>query len=426
MRFLYPLLALSALAAPAAHAQLAPEPTATLLASAAPAPETVTADLPAEIPATGAPLGLNRALVPAKPAAFKLTPDDPDKPSFIPVPIAFYQQETGFAGGVAILPVWRFGQDTTVRKSNARLIAWISQKKQTTIQLTHTIFTKEEKYFFSGELSYYDLAFQYFGRGNDTDKDILSNIQYPLWVFDEKALVKVMPNLFVGLRYRLTDLGTVKLKDGDDSTPEPYNTIPAEQRAGYTTSGVGPALLYDGRDNVLATYRGNFVDAHVLFNGKGLGSDYNFTRYMVDARHFNPLFGSNNTILALQFLGQYHTGNVPFREWGGMGATLGGSLYNNAYLMRGIYEARFRDRQFTTAQAEIRQKLFWRFDGVVFGAVGEVAPNIDDYTFDGLKYAGGAGVRFRFNRRDRLNIRLDYGVGSGGNSGIIFAVGEAF
>ncbi|SDY49043.1 BamA/TamA family outer membrane protein [Hymenobacter psychrophilus] len=430
MRFFYPLLALSALATPAALAQsTAPDSVAPLLASAVlvpAAPEIVAPAEPTTEPA-GAPVGLNRALAPATTTKIRLTPSDPDKPSFLPVPIAFYQQETGFAGGVAILPVWRFGTDTTVRKSNARLIAWISQKKQTTVQLTHTIFTKEEKFFFSGELSYFDLAFKYYGRGNDTNEDVYSNIQYPLWVFDEKALVKVMPNLFVGLRYRLTDLGEVKLKDGDDeSTPGPYEEIPAEQRGGYTTSGVGPALLYDSRDNVLATYQGNFVDAHVLFAGKGLGSDYNFTRYMVDARHFNPLFGSNNTILALQFLGQYHTGDVPFREWGGMGATLGGSLYNNAYLMRGIYEGRYRDRQFTTAQAEIRQKLFWRIDGAVFGAVGQVAPNIDEYSFDRMRYAGGAGIRFRFNRRDRLNIRLDYGVGSGGNSGIIFAVGEAF
>ncbi|MDU0372609.1 BamA/TamA family outer membrane protein [Hymenobacter endophyticus] len=421
MRFFYPLLALGALAAPAAQAQLVASATpesSDLLASVSPV---AVEDSISE----GAPLGLNRALAPQKTAKLKLTPDDPDKPSFIPVPIAFYQQETGFAGGAAILPVWRFGQDTTVRKSNARLIAWISQEKQTTVQLTHTIFTKEEKFYFSGELSYYDLAFKYYGRGNDTQKADEVPIQYPLWVFDEKALKKVLPNLFVGVRYRLTDLGEVKRK-GEEGKTETYTQIDSDQRKGYVTSGVGPALLFDSRDNVLATYTGNFVDAHVLFAGKGLGSDYNFTRYMVDARHFRPLFGSNNTILALQFLGQYHTGEVPFREWGGMGATLGGSLYNNAYLMRGIYEARYRDRQFTTAQAEIRQKLFWRIDGAVFGAVGEVAPAIDEYTFDGLKFAGGVGARFRFNRRDRLNIRLDYGVGSGGNSGIIFAVGEAF
>ncbi|TGE07546.1 BamA/TamA family outer membrane protein [Hymenobacter fodinae] len=421
MRFLYSLLALSTLAAPAALAQSAPAtPDSTTLWASSVTPAST------EASAEGAPVGLNRALTPAP---IKLTPSDPNKPSFIPVPIAFYQQETGFAGGLAILPVWRFGQDTTVRKSNARLIAWISQKKQTTVQLTHTIFTPEEKFFFSGELSYYDLVFNYYGIGNNTRKSDETQIKYPLWVFDEKVLTKVVPNLFVGVRYRLTDLGNVELKDPQDPVNNPatqYYNIPASQRAGYRTSGIGPAILYDGRDNVLATYTGNFVDAHILFNGGALGSDYKFTRYMVDARHFNPLFGTNNTILALQFLGQYHTGSVPFRELGGMGATLGGSLYNNAYLMRGIYEARFRDRQFTTAQAEIRQKLFWRFDGVVFGAVGQVAPRLGDYTFEDTKFAGGVGARFRFNRRDRLNIRLDYGVGSGGNSGIIFAVGEAF
>ncbi|UPL49541.1 BamA/TamA family outer membrane protein [Hymenobacter sublimis] len=419
MRFLYPLLALSTLAASTAQAQsvaATPDSAASLVALAPTAPEQ-------DEVSVSAPVGLNRALAPVAP--IKLTPDDPDKPSFIPVPIAFYQQETGFAGGAAILPVWRFGDDTTVRKSNARLIAWISQKKQTTVQLTHTIFTKEEKFFFSGELSYYDLAFNYYGIGNDTRKSNESHIQYPLWVFDEKALIKVVPNLFVGVRYRFTNLGEVKLKDNEGNTA-PYYALTSKERNGYTTSGVGPALLYDGRDNVLATYRGSFVDAHMLFNGGGLGSDYKFTRYMVDARHFIPLFGSNNSILAAQFLGQYHTGRVPFRELGGMGATLGGSLYNNAYLMRGIYEARFRDRQFSTFQAELRQKLFWRFDGALFGAVGQVAPRLGDYTFDDMKYAGGGGIRFRFNRRDRLNIRLDYGVGSGGNSGIIFAVGEAF
>ncbi|WP_324672922.1 BamA/TamA family outer membrane protein [Hymenobacter sp. GOD-10R] len=371
--------------------------------------------------------------VSAKPAKSKA-----DKPAFWPVPLAFYQQETGFAAGAAILPIWRFGTDTTVRKSNARLLAWFSQKKQTTIQLTHTIFTPEEKFYFSGELSYYDLVFNYYGIGNDTYKRNEVQIQYPLFVFDEKALAKVAPNLFVGLRYRLTNLGDVKLKDEQEYTvgnpPVVYDQLSGttnlrglgEQRNGIITSGLGPALLYDGRDNVLATYRGNFIDAHMLFNGSLLGSDYKFTRYQIDARHFNPLFGSNNTILALQFLGQYHSGDVPFRELGGMGATLGGSLYNNTYLMRGIYEARFRDRQFSTFQAEIRQKLFWRIDGVAFAGVGQVGYKISDYTFDGTKIAGGLGARFRFNRRDRLNIRLDYGVGSGGNSGIIFAVGEAF
>ncbi|HEX8351092.1 MAG TPA: hypothetical protein VF598_14105, partial [Hymenobacter sp.] len=168
-----------------------------------------------------------------------------DKPVFYPIPIAFYQQETGFAGGLAILPVWRFGSDTTVRKSNVRLIGWISQKKQTTLQLTHTIFTPQEKYFLSGELSYYDLAFSYYGIGNNTQKFDEVSIQYPLFVFDERALAKVVPNLFLGLRYRLTNLGTVDLRNEGDQANNPankYYQLTAKERSGGISSGIGPAL----------------------------------------------------------------------------------------------------------------------------------------------------------------------------------------
>ncbi|QNP52919.1 hypothetical protein H9L05_04210 [Hymenobacter qilianensis] len=178
MRFLYSLLTLSVLAAPGAFAQVTTPTDST----------TTTA------PAPGLKQPRKSAFAPS------------DKPSFIPVPIAFYQQETGFAAGAAILPVWRFGTDTTVRKSNARLIAWFSQEKQSTIQLTHTIFTPGEKLFLSGELSRYDQKLFYYGVGNDNREDAESDLEFKLIVFDEKVMPRIAPNLFVGLRYRLTSL----------------------------------------------------------------------------------------------------------------------------------------------------------------------------------------------------------------------------
>ena len=411
MRFLYlPLaLALCTLARPGA-AQVAPT--------------TTDGSAPASAVAPPAPGLTNDG--PKKKSIFAPS----DKPSFIPVPIAFYQQETGFAAGAAILPVWRFGTDTTVRKSNARLIAWYSQEKQSTIQLTHTIFTPGENYFFSGELSRYDQKLFYYGIGNDNSRNAESELKYKLFIFDERALKRIAPNLFAGLRYRFTNTTDIEPEgNADNGAVNSFLTDPrldSRERNDTRVSGLGPALLYDGRDNVLATYRGAFVDAHVLFNGGGLGSDYKFTRYQLDARYFQPLTSSNNTILALQYLTQLHTGDVPFRELGGLGANLGGALYNNAGLMRGLYETRFRDRQMMTFQAEIRQKLFWRIDGVVFGAVGQVGYKVNDYTFDQTRLAGGGGFRFRFNRRDRLNIRLDYAGGTDTPPSIYFAVGEAF
>jgi outer membrane protein assembly factor BamA len=119
----------------------------------------------------------------------------------------------------------------------------------------------------------------------------------------------------------------------------------------------------------------------------------------------------------LQLVGQFQGGEVPFREL----ANLGG-----ANLLRGYYEGRYRDRQLLAAQAEVRRVLFGRFNGVLFGGVGQVGNTLGDFNQGSVKVAGGAGLRFRFNRRDRLNVRLDYGVGSGKSSGVYFGIGEAF
>ena len=205
----------------------------------------------------------------------------------------------------------------------------------------------------------------------------------------------------------------------EDGRPSPLETgRPLRERTGTTTSpGVGPLLLYDNRDNILSTFRGSYLEGSALFNGGALGSNNTFSRFQVDARHFRPLLASEKTILALQVVAQFHAGYVPFREL----ANLGGSNQ-----LRGYYEGRYRDRQLLAAQAEIRQHLFGRFNGAVFGGIGQVGNSLSSFDEGGLKAAGGAGIRFQFNRRDRLNARLDYGVGRGGSSVVYFSIGEAF
>ena len=342
------------------------------------------------------------------------------KPSFIPFPIVFSQPETGFGYGLAVLPVYRFGSDTTTRSSNARLLAYRTTRQQSAVQLTHNIFTSGEKYLVSGELSYYhNFPISYFGTGPATQLNDKSIIQYRVLIFEERGLRQVVPNLFAGLRYRLTSLSDVQANTAsDDGAPSRLFARPLIEYQGRTvTSGLGPTLLFDNRDNILSSFRGNYLELSGLFNGSALGSDNAFSRYQLDARHFRPLFQSTNTILAVQLLAQLHTGTVPFREL----ANLGG-----ASQLRGYFEGRYRDRQLLAAQAEIRHHLFWRLNGAVFGGVGQVGPGLNRLGEGGLKVAGGAGLRFQFNRRDRLNARLDYGVGRGGSSGVYFSIGEAF
>ena len=350
--------------------------------------------------------------------------------TLLPVPVVFYQAETGFGYGLGGLLSGRFSADTLTRPSNARVQYWTTTKGQSLIQSVHSVYTPGEKFYLNGEISAYDILLYYYGTGAKSLSANESETKYKLFIINQRLQKQIAPKLFFGVLYRFTDISQIEIPVRN-TTNDATNVFLTDQRVtererhGTRISGLGPVFTYDTRDVPLAAFHGDLLDVSATFNGTGLGSDYRFTRYQIDARHFQPIV-STKTILALQFLGQFHTGDVPFRELAGLGANLGGALYNNANLLRGIYEQRFRDRQMIMFQAELRQKLFWRIDGAVFGGVGNVNNYSDKFNLSDTKYAGGAGIRFNLLRRDRVNVRLDYAGGTGSAPGILFAIGEAF
>lgn len=356
--------------------------------------------------------------------------------TILPIPVLFYQAETGFGYGGALLLSGRLGDTATTRPSNVRAQYWTTQKDQSLAQLVHSVYTPGEKFYLNGEISAYDILLFYYGAGNDARKEDESDLAYKLFIINQRVQKQVKKNVFFGAQYRLTNTSQIEAPAlAHNGQPNIFYTdtrVSERERSDTRVSGLGPVLTLDTRDVPLAAFRGDLVDFGVTFNGTGLGSDFRFVRYQLDLRHFQPI-GSTNTILALQYLTQLHTGDVPFRELAGLGANLGGTLYNNANLMRGIYEQQFRDRQMMTFQAEIRQKLFpnstgflHRFDAAVFGAVGQTGYKVSDFTPGGTKVAGGAGIHINFLTADRVNLRFDYAGGTGSAPGLYFAIGEAF
>jgi hypothetical protein len=98
---------------------------------------------------------------------------------------------------------------------------------------------------------------------------------------------------------------------------------------------------------------------------------------------------------------------------------LGGSLR-----LRGYFQGRYRDKVYIMGQAEWRVPLFWRLGAAVFGAVGDVAADIDDVSARHPKTAGGAGLRLNVGRPNPLNIRVDAAVAPGAFN-VYLAIGEA-
>ncbi|GAB3742094.1 BamA/TamA family outer membrane protein [Hymenobacter agri] len=419
MRFSLAALLLTGLAYTAAAQPAAPLDSVFTTPAAAPGPAPLATQMQPRSTKSFGQLGKNKTL------------------TLLPVPVVFYQAETGLGYGLGGLLSGRFSTDTLTRPSNARLQFWTTTKGQSLLQLVHTVYTPGEKFYLNGEISAYDILLYYYGKGPGTATANESETKYKLFIVNQRVQKQIVPKLFFGAQYRYTGISNIDVpgKTTDGQGTNVFYTDPRmteRERQNTRVSGLGPVITYDTRDVPLAAFRGNLLDFGATFNGTGLGSDYRFVRYQLDARHFQPL-GSTRTILAAQFLGQFHTGDVPFRELAGIGANLGGMLYNNGNLLRGIYEQRYRDRQMIMFQAEIRHKLFpnggsvlSRFDGAIFGGVGNVNQYIDKFALGDTKYAGGAGIRFNFIRRDRVNLRLDYAAGSGSSPGILFAIGEAF
>lgn len=215
--------------------------------------------------------------------------------------------------------------------------------------------------------------------------------------------------LFAGLSYDLQYDNIFGLKQG--GLLQQLN--PLGVKGGFL-DGVGATVRYDSRNNTLYPTKGFQISVDAL--RFGTVGNYNFNNLLIDIRQYISI-GSYKNVFAYQVFGNFtYNDEIPFYKLPRLGGV---------NLMRGIIENRFRDRQSAFLQAEYR-RVIGRFGLAAFTGVGVVAPSIDQFSSDNFKYIGGLGFRFSVFRDERLNIRLDYGMGTGGQSGIYLAFREAF
>jgi len=331
--------------------------------------------------------------------------------SLTPFPAFFVSPENGVGYGALVVPVYNFGPDSLTRSSNGQLLGYLTTKKQSSLQLTYNIYTNQERYVISGEAKYFNYPIYYYGIGNQNVPSDSSLISYKFLNFQTRILRQVRKYVFVGGQFQVNRLRDLTYKNPNSRIKD----RPAGELDGSVIAGIGPALLFDNRDNPLNTRQGLYAEFGAYFNRKGLGSEFSFNRYVLDVRRFWPL--SDHQVLALQGLGRFSSGQVPFREMALLGSTR---------IMRGFYEGRFRDRQLLALQGEYRHQVFSRLGFVLFGSTGRVSNQIKDMGISAMKYAGGGGLRLMLNRKEKLNIRIDYAIGTDKSSGLYFEIGEAF
>ena len=327
-------------------------------------------------------------------------------------PIVYFTPETDWAFGATGVYAFRFkGMSDESRPSQVTLAGAYTLNKQVLLFIPFQLFWNEAKWNWFGEVGYYRYNYFYYGIGNDAraEDEEIYDVNFPRLRLN--AMHRIFPKAYGGLRYWYDGYDITGIKqDGLLDSNRPTGT------EGGTISGLGPVFNYDSRDNIFAATEGHYIEAAALFSNSGIGSDFDYTKYTVDVRKFIALGQSKKTVLALNAYGEFSAGEVPFYQLGLLG---GGKR------MRGYLEGRFRDRQYALVQAEYRFPLFWRLSAVVFAGTGGVGPQVGDI-FSELRYSYGGGLRFLLNEEERINVRVDYGIGQQGNSGFYLTIGEAF
>ncbi|QMW05913.1 BamA/TamA family outer membrane protein [Spirosoma foliorum] len=330
------------------------------------------------------------------------------------LPLVARSIETDWSIGVASSFTFRFGHtDTlTTRTSNTQALALYSLRKQFIAAINGTTYFPGERIILNYQLSYSYFPDKFWGLGKeapDENEESYTFKQYYAYLHFQR---KVKERVFAGLVYEYQRLLSVDYQPG-----KLFDQLAVPGRNPYHISGAGLSLTYDSRNNAFAPDQGGFLQVYFNHFARLFGSDFGYTNYVIDFRRFLRIY--RQQVLAIQAYGFFNSGNVPLRSL----ASFGGS---NS--MRGFYDGRFRSKNQIVAQVEYRVPLFWRLGAVGFFGVGNVGDHFNDLNFQEVKYSAGGGVRLALNRKERLNLRIDYGWGLGQSlsNGLYFQLGEAF
>ncbi|MBI3500416.1 MAG: BamA/TamA family outer membrane protein [Bacteroidetes bacterium] len=330
--------------------------------------------------------------------------------NFFPIPILLHSPETFWGFGAGSVFTFRLNRkDTALRTSNATVLGIYTLKKQLITASEGTIFLPKEKYIIRWQASFTRYPDLFWGTGNNSPDSAAEDYAFTQYYVHPEMVRKLHRNFYSGLSYEHQNvLKTDYIAGGL------FDRQNIAGKDGGVTSGAGVLLAWDKRNNAFSPDQGEFLQLYASHFSRYIGSDFSYSNYFLDMRKY--VLTLHSQVLVVQAVSQYTTGNVPFRSM----AALGG-----ASIMRGYYQGRFRDKCMSAFQTEYRIPLWKRLGIALFSGMGEVAGKLKYYSMSGFHYSFGGGIRYALKKKDRLNIRLDYGKGNH-SDGVYFLISEAF
>ncbi len=307
-------------------------------------------------------------------------------------PYAFYTPETQLAIGAGALVYFRTTTKEPVRPSKILLSGYYTTNNQYYIKLTPVIYFPgmdqdiiDLKFIYSKEIG------KFYGVGQSTPE--FENPEYTMktWraYIEYSGFTFVSSSFHTGLIYEYSPNNVTDKQQNKFLINDIYTGS-----SGGTVAGLGLLMIFDKRDNIFFPTNNHFYKIRAQFFGRYFGGDFEYNRTTVDLRqYFSTKTGH---ILALQAYGEFTGSDPPFFRF----PALGGDQK-----MRGYFYGRFRDKRYLMAQAEYRKIVWWRVGVAAFVGLGDVAGSFKEFNTRTLKYSYGAGLRFVFDEKEKINIR---------------------
>lgn len=311
-------------------------------------------------------------------------------------PLLAYSAETALGFGFATAYVFKTKKgDSLTRTSTIPTGAIYTTRNQIIIGVGGNIFFPNEKYIMRFENTLSKFPDRFWGVGNNTKQEAEEIYSYSQFLINPQLLRKVYRRLFVGAVFELQ-----KIFDMEYTRNGVFDNSTIYGKNGGLSVGFGGVVSYDTRLNSYAPNQGGVVQITALNFNKSFGSHFPHSIIRFDIRKY---FKTTRThVLAFQATGTFTDGEPHFRNLGQLGSST---------MMRGYYAGRYKDKHAFAIQGEYRMPLIGRFGMVGFASVGRVADKIEHFSVENLKYAIGAGLRFALIKNEKLNLRLDYGIG---------------
>ncbi len=330
-----------------------------------------------------------------------------NKVKYAAIPVVFYLPETKLGFGAAGIATFRLRSQMGIKPSQIQFAAVYTLKKQLLIFMPYEVYFDQDKTRLFGEIGYFNYFFNYYGQGVDSKaKDLeIYNANFPRAIVS--ALRRVSSKWYVGGQYIFDNYNINDVVAGS-------NVDRARGSSGGVVSSIGAEVLYDGRDQLIYPSKGSFLNVKSEVSSQITGATYQYQKLELDFRNYTSVTKghiiASNVYMGLSF------NEIPFFQQ---------YFISSGTKLRGFNDRRFQDNNMVLFQTEYRYPIYKRLDGVAFYGVGTLNNKVENLLRGPYKQSGGLGLRFLLNKRDLINLRLDYAfTNEGGN--FYATVKEAF